>query len=84
MYGRYSTINLNLWISNNLKNFNRLMNPYSNENEIMKETEFRKVISGVSNDPLPANNKALFECLVGQQPIRGEDGLKYPVSFSKS
>lgn len=57
------------------------MKPYANENELMNENEFRKIISNISNDPLPANNKALFEMLVGQQPIQGDDGIKYPVNM---
>lgn len=47
---------------------------------ISKEEIFRKHMSRVSNSPLPADNSALWECLVGQQLVQCRDGLKLPVS----
>lgn len=47
---------------------------------ILKEDVFRKEMSQISNLPLPADNSALWECLVGQQVVQCRDDLKLPVS----
>lgn len=44
------------------------------------ETEFRTKLSQIVNNPLPADNTALWECLIGQQAIQIGDDTKYAVS----
>lgn len=46
----------------------------------LKEDIFKKQMSRISNLPLPADNSALWECLVGQQFVQCCDDLKLPVS----
>jgi hypothetical protein len=51
-----------------------------NEEDVISEEQMKRKMSLISNDALPAENSALWECLIGPQPIRNEDGIKYPVS----
>jgi hypothetical protein len=54
---------------------------YTSENE-STEKEFSRRLSVICNSSLPANNSALWECLIGKQMIKGNDGeLKLPVVF---
>lgn len=46
---------------------------------VLKEDTFRKQMSRISNLPLPDDNSALWECLVGQQVVLCGDDLKLPV-----
>lgn len=43
------------------------------------EEEFKKEISEISNDPLPADNTALWECLINQRAVKVGDDMKCPV-----
>lgn len=52
-----------------------------NKKTFVTENEFRRFLSEASNDPMPAENCALFETLVGRNPIVGVDGRKYPVNL---
>lgn len=51
-----------------------------NSEAVLKEDTFRKQMSRISNMPLPADNSALWECLVGQQLVQCRDDIKLPVS----
>lgn len=48
---------------------------------VQSEEEFKTTMSEISNNPLPAEDTALWECLVGQRAVKVGDDLKYPVSF---
>lgn len=52
-----------------------------NADLVQSEEEFKTAMSGISNNPLPAEDTALWECLVGQRAVKVGDDLKYPVSF---
>lgn len=46
---------------------------------VQSEEEFKKEISEISNDPLPADNTALWECLISQRAVKVGDDMKCPV-----
>lgn len=48
---------------------------------VINEEDFKREMSAVLDETLPADNTALWECLVGQQMVKVGDCLKYPVSF---
>lgn len=49
---------------------------------VKSEGEFKREMSELVNEPLPAGNTALWECLIGKEAIRVEDALKFPVRFN--
>lgn len=44
------------------------------------EDDFKNKMSEISNQPLPADNTALWECFIGQQVTKAGDDMKIPVS----
>jgi hypothetical protein len=46
---------------------------------VRNENDFKEEMSAISNQTLPADNTALWECLVGQQMVKVGNDLKYPV-----
>lgn len=48
---------------------------------VKNEEDFKKEMSEVLDNPLPAENSALWECLVGEQMVKVGDSLKYTVRF---
>lgn len=52
--------------------------------EAQTEQAFKTEMSEISNDPLPADNTALWECLVSQRAVRVGDDTKYPVRNATS
>lgn len=48
--------------------------------KVQSETDFKRRMSVISNEPLPAENTALWECLIGQSAVQVGEDLKYPVS----
>lgn len=47
--------------------------------DVINEEDFKEKMSEISNETLPADNTALWECLVGQQMVQVGNDLKYPV-----
>lgn len=52
--------------------------------EAQTEHAFKTEMSEISNDPLPADNTALWECLISQRAVRVGDDTKYPVRNATS
>lgn len=50
-----------------------------NTDQVQSEEEFKSEMSGVANEPLPADNTALWECLISQRKIQAEDDMKFAV-----
>lgn len=50
--------------------------------QVQSEDEFKRELSETSNDPLPADNTALWECLISQRAIRVGDDKKYAVRLA--
>lgn len=46
---------------------------------VINEEDFKEEMSEISNETLPADNTALWECLVGQQMVQVGNDLKFPV-----
>jgi hypothetical protein len=46
---------------------------------VLEEDVFKREMSGILDKPLPDENSALWECLVGQQMIKVGGQFKYPV-----
>jgi hypothetical protein len=70
------------WTDENYLTINdyvRFMN--NSDNGFTTEDEFKDQVSSISNNPLPANDTAMWECLISQQAIQCEDGIKFPVSL---
>lgn len=49
------------------------------EAKVQSEAEFKRRMSVISNEPLPAENSALWECLIEQCAVKVGSDLKYPV-----
>lgn len=52
--------------------------------ESIDEEIFKRKMSLICNDPLPADNSALWECLISKQAIKCDEGgdIKYPVRIN--
>lgn len=55
-----------------------------NSSDVKSEDEFKQEMSGLVNQPLPADNTALWECLIGKEAICVEGALKCPVRIVSS
>lgn len=49
--------------------------------KMQSEDEFKSEMSRISNDPLPAGNTALWECLISESAVKVGDDMKIPVSI---
>ncbi|KAG5670581.1 hypothetical protein PVAND_000833 [Polypedilum vanderplanki] len=71
------------WTNDNslsINNYVRFLDRF-NESIVIKDEEMKRQMSEICNNSLPANNSALWECLIGQQAVQYIDGIKYPVIF---
>lgn len=74
------------WTTENhlaISDYVRYLSLKSGNNEELSEEELKLSMSKICNQPLPANDTALWECLISQNVVRGADSrLKLPVSKS--
>lgn len=67
------------WTDENTLTINDYVRFSKDVERVTSEENFKEEMSGMSNEPLPAGNTALWECLIGQQGVLVGDDLKYPV-----